>query len=127
MNMNNNRLFALAGLGLLVGASLTTMQACDDNPITDVCDLSCPDEGVLEGNASITGIASVDGFFGAVVDVNAAATSISGSLRSELDGIALSVGLEPGAAGADIAAAVEAKLSAYIDIDAGLQISFQPP
>jgi hypothetical protein len=125
MNMNNNRLFALAGLGLLAGFSLTTLQGCDQ--VADVCDLSCPDEGVLEGNASITGIASIDAFFGAVVDVNAAALSISGSLRSELDAIALSVGLEPGAAGADIAAAVEAKLALYIDVDAGLKVDFQPP
>src|SRR5687768_179016 len=122
--LNTNRLFALAGLGLLVGASLTTMQACDPG---EVCDLSCPDEGVIDGNASITGIAQIDAFFGAVVDVNAAALSISGSLRSELDAIAISVGLEPGAAGADIAAAVEAHLALYIDVDAGLQIAFQPP
>jgi hypothetical protein len=125
MNMNTHRLFALAGLGLLVGASLTTMQACDG--VADVCDLSCPDEGVIDGNASITGIAQIDAFFGAVVDVNAAALSISGSLRSELDGIALSVGLAPGASGADIAAAVNTKLEGYIDVDAGLNIAFQPP
>lgn len=122
MNMNTHRLFALAGLGLLVGASLTTLQACDPG---DVCDLSCPDEGVIDGNASITGIAQIDAFFGAVVDVNAAALSISGSLRSELDGIALSVGLEPGAAGADIAAAIDAKLA--LAVDGGIKVAFQPP
>jgi hypothetical protein len=125
MNMNTNRLYALTGLGLLAGFSLTTMQGCDGNPITDVCDLSCPAEGVIEGNASITGIASVDAFFGAVVDFNGAALSISGSLRSELDAIALSVGLQPGAAGADIAAAVEAKLA--IAVDGGIKVAFQPP
>lgn len=125
MNMNNHRLFALAGLGLLVGASLTTMQGCDQ--VADVCNLECPAEGVVEGNASITGIAQIDAFFGAVVDVNAAATSISGSLRSELDAIALSVDLQPGASGADIAAAINTKLSGYIDINAGLSITVAPP
>jgi hypothetical protein len=123
MNMNTHRLFALAGLGLLVGASLTTMQACD--AVNDVCDLSCPVEGVVEGNASITGIAQVDAFFGAVVDVNAAALSISGSLRSELDAIALSVGLEPGASGAEIAAGIEGKL--MVATAGGISINFQPP
>jgi hypothetical protein len=122
MNMNTHRLFALAGLGLLIGASLTTMQACDPG---EVCDLSCPDEGVIDGNASITGIAQIDAFFGAVVDVNAAALSISGSLRSELDGIALSVGLQPGATGAEIAAALDLKFTAALD--GGLKIDFQPP
>lgn len=127
MNMNTHRLFALAGLGILAGISLTTLQACDPGAVADVCDLSCPDEGVIDGNASITGIAQIDAFFGAVVDVNAAALSISGTLRSELDGIALSVGLEPGATGAEIAAAVDAKLALYIDVDAGLKIDFEPP
>jgi hypothetical protein len=122
MNMNTHRLFALAGLGLLVGASLTTLQACDPG---DVCDLSCPTEGVIEGNASITGIAQIDAFFGAVVDVNAAALSISGSLRSELDAIALSVDLQPGAAGADIAAAIEGKL--MVATAGGIKVNFQPP
>jgi hypothetical protein len=125
MNMNNNRLFALTGLGLLAGFSLTTLQGCEDSPIADVCDLSCPDEGVIDGNASITGIASIDAFFGAVVDVNAAALSISGSLRSELDAIALSVGLQPGATGAEIAAELDLKFTAALE--GGLQVAFQPP
>jgi hypothetical protein len=125
MNMNTHRLFALAGLGLLAGISVTTLQGCDPGAVADVCDLSCPTEGVLEGNASITGIASIDGFFGAVVDVNAAALSISGSLRSELDGIAVSLGLEPGAASADIVAAINLKFGAALD--GGLKIDFQPP
>jgi hypothetical protein len=124
MTMNTNRIFAIAGLGLLVGASLSTLQGCDDGGIPG-CDLSCPAEGVLEGNASISGVAEVDAFFGAVVDVGAAANGIAGSLRAELDAIAISVGLEPGAAGADIAAAVDAKLQA--NISGGLQINFQPP
>lgn len=124
MQLDKNRIFALAGLGLLVGVSLSTLQGCEGDGIPG-CDLSCPAEGVLEGNASISGVAQVDAFFGAVVDVSAAANGIAASLRSELDGIALSVGLEPGAAGADIAAAIDAKLSA--SVSGGLQISFQPP
>jgi hypothetical protein len=123
MNMNTHRLFALAGLGLLVGASLTSMQGCDQ--VAAVCDLECPAETVLDGNASITGIASIDGFFGAVIDVNAAALSISGSLQSELDAIALSVGLEPGAASADIVAAINLKFTAALD--GGLSIKAAPP
>jgi hypothetical protein len=123
MNMNTHRLFALAGLGLLVGASLTSMQGCDQ--VAAVCDLECPTEGVLEGNASITGIASIDGFFGAVVDVNAAALSISGALQSELDAIALSVGLEPGAASADIVAEINAKFG--LALDGGLTVKAAPP
>lgn len=123
MQLDKNRIFALAGLGLLVGVSLSTLQGCEEG--IPGCDLSCPAEGVLEGNASISGVAQVDAFFGAVVDVSAAANGIAGSLRSELDAIALSVGLEPGAGGAEIAAAIDAKLMA--SVSGGLKISYEPP
>jgi hypothetical protein len=127
MNMNKDRILSIAGLGLLTGLSFSVLQGCDDGPGIPGCDISCPAEGIAQGNASISGIAEVDAFFGAVIDVSAAANGISSSLQAQLDAIALSVGLEPGAAAADIKAGVEAKLAAYIDVDAGLKISFQPP
>lgn len=121
MHLNSNRIFGIGGLGLLVGVSLSTLQACDSG--IPGCDLSCPDEGILDGNASITGVAEIDAFFGAVVDLSAAANGISGTLNAEIDAIGVSLGLEPGSATADIVAALEAKLS----ITGGLKIEFQPP
>jgi hypothetical protein len=128
MTLNTNRILVLSSFGLLAGASLSTAQGCDpaESGGIPICDINCPAEGIVEGNASITGIAQVDAFFGAVVDVSAAAKGISGTLRGELDAIALSVGLQPGAAGADIAIAIQAKLD-YAVGPGGLKISFAPP
>ena len=127
MLMNKDRILSIAGLGLLTGVSFSALQGCDPGEGIPGCDISCPDEGIADGNAAISGIAEVDAFFGAVVDVSAAANGISSSLRAELDAIALSVDLQPGATGAEIKSAVEAKLAAYIDVDAGLKITFQEP
>lgn len=128
MTLNNNRILVLASFGLLTGLSVSALQGCDpdgDGGGIPGCDISCPEEGIVEGNASITGIAQVDAFFGAVVDVSAAANGISGTLQGELDAIALSVDLQPGAAGADIATAIQGKLEAAVD--GGLKITFAPP
>jgi len=124
MHLNSNRIVGVVGLGLLVGASMSTLQACDTG--VPGCDLSCPTDGILEGNASITGVAEVDAFFGAVVDLKAAAFSISGSLDAEIDAIGVSLGLESGAGSAAVKAALEAKFSAALG-PSGLKVDFQPP
>src|SRR5690606_22564816 len=123
--------FTTVGLGLCVGAGAGALQGCGDNggPLGDIAeqcglDVDCEAGGVLEGNASVSGIASLDSFFGAVIDVNAKIGEVEGTIRTELDAIAVSVGLEPGAAGADIRAAIEARLSGAID--GGLRIQAEP-
>lgn len=126
MKLNTDRILSIAGLGLLSGISVSALQGCDPGTGIPGCDISCPAEGIIEGNAAISGIAEVDAFFGAVVDVSAAANGISGALRAELDKIALSVGLEAGASGADIQAAVQAKIDAAVD-PGSLKINFQEP
>lgn len=126
MKLHKDRILSVVGLGLLTGISFSALQGCDPSEGgIPGCDISCPDEGIAEGNAAISGIAEVDAFFGAVVDVSAAANGISSSLQAELDAIALSVGLEPGAAAADIRFAIEEKLE--VAVDGGLQITFQEP
>ncbi|MFO7564718.1 MAG: hypothetical protein R6X02_18890 [Enhygromyxa sp.] len=113
---------------MLVGLGLAALQGCDpyEGPGIAGCDINCPKRGIGQGNAAISGIAEVDTFFGAVLDLSTAASNIAGSLRSELDAIALSVGLEPGASGADIRAAIEAKLGEALD-PGGLSITHKPP
>lgn len=122
MNTTNTKFYGLMATGLALGFGATALQGCDD--LAEQCGLTCPEKGILQGNASISGIASIDAFFGAVVDFKAAADSVSVGIRAELDAIAVGVGLEPGAAGADIKAAIDAKISAAVS--GGLQIKAKP-
>lgn len=87
-------------------------------------DLTCSGGGFLEGKASISGVASIDSFFGAAIDLDASMIALSGRLRTRLDAIAASVGLEAGANGADLQDAVETHLELYIAGE--LRIDYQP-
>ena len=114
--------FALLGVGIFATSG------CSEDALGDLasqCGLTCEAKGILEGNASISGNASVDAFFGAVVDFKGAAEALSADVQARLDAIAVSLGLEPGAAAADIKAALQAKLDA--NVSGGLQVKFQPP
>ena len=136
--MTNDKIFfgqklaSVLGMGMLCGFAVASVQGCDDGPLGDLaeqCGLVCSTEGVIEGNASISGVASVDAFFGAVVNVRNAALNISGSFRAELEGMAASLGVDTSLETPELAAAVRAaidlKLSAAVD--GGLTIKFQPP
>jgi hypothetical protein len=115
--------FALALLGGL---------ACENPPggiaggIAEQCglDINCEAGGFAEGKASISGLASIDAFFGAAIDLNAAMLRLDGKLRAELDAIGASVGLEPGASGAEIRDAISVHLDGYIE--GGLTLDYQP-
>lgn len=112
-----------------LGFSTASVQGCDDNSplgnLAEKCGLVCDEEAFVNGQGSISGVASIDAFFGAAIDLNASMKGLSGSLRAELDAIAVSVGLEPGAAGADIKAAVQAKIQA--SVEGGLTVQYDPP
>jgi hypothetical protein len=127
MQLNSHRIITIAGLGLLVGMSMSMISACDPVPADGIpgCDLSCPTAGIVEGNAAITGVAEVDAFFGAVVDLSASARAVSGSLDAEIDAIGVSLGLEPGSDAAAIRTALEAKFMAATD--GGVKLDYLPP
>lgn len=128
LTVDSDRLVRVAGLGLLTGVAVSILQGCDPHEGSGIpgCDIACPSKGIAEGNAAISGIAEVDAFFGAVLDASTAANNISSALRAELDAIALSLGLPPGAAGADIRAAIELKLFESVGPD-GLSIRYNAP
>jgi hypothetical protein len=120
--------YRIAGLVLAVAGAFST-QACDDKkgPLGDLatqCGLVCPDKGIVEGNASISGIANIDAFFGSVVNFNAKANLIAGNIDAELAKIKLSVGLQPGDDIAMVKAAMIAKFK--LDAKAGVKIAYQP-
>jgi hypothetical protein len=114
----------LALLTLGLGVVAAAVPACE-NPVPDVCNLECPAEGILDGNASISGLTTVDSFFSAVVAFNKAALEVQAGVDAELRGIAVSLELDPAAGAADIRGALEAKLKA--SVDGGLKIDYAPP
>ena len=110
-----------------------TLGGCENGPgggvfekAAEQCglDLTCSGGGFLEGKASISGVASIDSFFGAAIDLDASMVALSGGLRARLDAIGASVGLPPGATGAELQGAIETHLGGYIS--GGLSIDYQP-
>lgn len=123
--MHRNYRRTLAMLQILGLATIAA--ACEDSPLGDLaeqCGLVCAEEGIVQGNAAISGIASVDAFFGAVIDVTGAADGVSANLRAQLDGMAASLGLQAGASGAEIKAALEAKIAA--NVQGSVSIDYKP-
>lgn len=135
MNTNHTRIFGLVACGLITGVGLTAVQGCGEGGVLDnlreQCGLVCAAEGIVEGNASISGIANIDAFFGAVVSVRDASLNVSATVRAELEALAASLEIE-GYADMSIdqlAAAVEGGIKAKLEanISGGLKIDFQPP
>ena len=103
-----------------VGLTGTGCEAVDK--AAEACDIGCAAEGVAEGNASISGVASIDAFFGSVVAFNAEAEAIAAGIDGELAAIEVSVADE---AGADFKAKLTAKLNAAVK--GGLKVTAEPP
>jgi len=84
-------------------------------------DVDCEAGGIAEGNASISGIASVDAFFQSVISFQGKADGVSAAIQAELAAIKGDFGIE---ADADL----EAELSAQIEanVEGGLTIEAEP-
>lgn len=135
--MKQFRTNALTFIGstLLAGVASFALPACDgDGPIGNLaeqCGFSCPDKGLLEGNASVSGLVSADAFFGATIDVKAAALEVEGSMLAELRGIAGLLKIE-GAANMNIdqlGGAIKGEMDSRISavLDGGMKVVFAPP
>jgi hypothetical protein len=123
MTTKNLGIFGLLGCGLVIGMAVTTVQGCDDvGNIAEQCGLVCDEMAFIDGKANISGTASIDAFFGATLDFTGATAKVSGDIQAELDALYALVGAE---AGGDFKAALDAKLSAWVD--GGLTIDAQPP
>ena len=48
---------------LVASAGLAALVGCQE--VQDVCDIGCNRDGLAQGNASITGVKALDGFFAA--------------------------------------------------------------
>lgn len=112
--MITNRMgsFGLIAGGLIAGLSLTATQGCDDvGNIAEQCGLVCDDQAFINGKFNISGIAEVDAFFSATLDVSGAINATASGIEAE---IAALYALVEADVGADFKAALSAKLSGYI-------------
>lgn len=124
--MSFSTLRTTVALGLLTAFAAACPEGTDPiDQFGEVCDLKCPVEGLADGNASISGLASVDGFFAAVVGFDKAALEIKAGVDAELRAIAVSLELDAGAGAAEIRTALADKLAAAVD--GGLKVAYVPP
>ena len=123
MNKKNLGIFGLAGCGLVIGLSATAVQGCDAGDLAAQCGLVCDEMAFIEGKANVSGIASIDAFFGATLDFSGATAKVSADIQTEIDALYALVGAAPGG---DFKAALDAKLGVWIDVDAGLTVKAEP-
>lgn len=142
------RILALAGTAALAAAaaSCTSARAEDVREVGVVrqaalsdtvkgvakaCGLACPGDkddngvtikGIADGNASISGVASVDSFFGAVINFQNAASGVGSGIKAQLDAIRGDFGI---AADADLAAQLDAQFKA--NIEGSVEFKVAPP
>lgn len=107
----------------LVGVSGCEEAEKAANDVAEQCNLECSSKGIVEGNASISGIASVDAFFGAVVNFNTTANQVSGNIEAQLAKIRSSLGLSASATPDQIIA----KIKTEYELDGALKIAYKPP
>jgi hypothetical protein len=94
------------------------------------CGLVCPGgmldgvmvKGVVDGNAAISGVPSVDAFFGAVVNYQTAADNVSAGIEAQLNLIKGDFGL---AATEKLQTALKAQFDA--NLEGGVVFQYQPP
>ena len=94
------------------------------------CGIACPGDeldgvkikGVVDGNAAISGVPSVDAFFGAVINFKNASDNVSAGIEAQLDLIKADFGL---AADAKLNTALKAQFDA--NLEGGVVFQYQPP
>jgi hypothetical protein len=96
-------------------------QALSADQLAKQCKLQCPARGIAEGNASISGVTSVDTFFQAVLDYDAKANNVSSSIEEQLTAIRGDFALD---ANQDLATALMAKIDA--STESGLVVDSEP-
>jgi len=121
----------LVGMIFAAGATMAVVPGCgEDSPLGDIakeCGLACPadGEGIVAGNFAISGVASIDAFFGAVVNFSTKANLVADNINGELATIKARLGLEADASAAEVKAAIVAQFE--LDADAGLVVKYQEP
>jgi hypothetical protein len=96
--------------------------------LAELCGLECGN--FAEGEASVTGVGSIDAFFGAVLTVESKTLAVEGELKATLGQMAAIVGVDV-AANASLDATADAVVTGFAafkaQIDGNLELKYQPP
>ncbi len=136
MRLQHGLMKSLAGFGAIGALALAaascseaeasqnvgvSQQALNFDDIAAQCGLACPGgtddkgvtiKGIADGNAAISGVASVDSFFASVINFQGAATGVAGGIDAQLAAIRGDFGI---AASDDLAAKLQAQITANVD------------
>ena len=127
--MTRNQLRVMGSMG--AGALALVLGSCGEdggipgNPLVEKLamecgiDVKCEAGGVLEGNASISGIASVDAFFQSVINFQSRADMVASGIDAELAAIGGAFGVK-----GDVAAGLKAKFDA--NLEGGIKLEAEP-
>jgi hypothetical protein len=75
-------------------------------------DVKCEGDGLVEGNASISGVPSIDTFFQSVLNFESRANNVSAGIDEQLGAIRADFGID---AGADLKTELETKIKANVE------------
>jgi hypothetical protein len=122
MNRSMQTWTGLLGV-MMLGVFLLSAQSCEGTDA--LCAANCADEGVADGNASITGSAAIDSFFRSVINFRTVAVGVTADIQAELDGIQGAFGLNDAdvTKAGNLGAAIKAKLAG--DFQAKLTVKAQ--
>jgi hypothetical protein len=113
---------------LVAGAAVASCSAAEKvkEAAEDNCGLKC--KTIAESNGSVSGIAEIDAFYAAALNLNVQAESLEAEVNASLGEMAAAIGAEVGANASigDTAAAITARID-KLDVDGGLKVVFQPP
>jgi len=94
--------------------------AVTSQALADTC-FQCEANGIAEGNAAISGVASVDAFFGSVISFQAKADNVSVAINAELNAIKGDFGID---ADTELAAGLQASIMA--NVEGSLNVEAEP-
>ncbi len=100
---------------------VTATQAPLFDDLAKQCGLQCDAKGVADGNAQISGVASVDAFFASVVSFQAAGSGAADDLNAQLAAIRADFGI---AETADFATSLKAQVAA--NLNGNLRVEAEP-
>lgn len=122
-DMNMQQLSGAAAKGLLAHGEKAQLEE-----LAELCGIQCGN--YAEGEASVTGVGSIDAFFGAVLTVESKTLTVESELKATLARMAAIVGVQV-AANASLDATADAVVSGFAafkgQLEGGIEFKYQPP